>query len=229
MELLGNQKTRTNDKTLVREVDIAEPTDNGLLGETNQNRLPENSNQLKDILDVVKNNNTLSTNQQLYAFGIGLFITTLMIVALSLIPIVCPNCFQEIGVNGEKIFATILGGQLLLASTLSGLFGGAARTLKRFLMEFELYDAQQKDQFSFSLYLDRWFAPIFSSFIGGASGLLFMLAVYLGLVQIFSLREPPQQLIPVFPALFLSAIGGIFSDEVFSVLNGLFTTLAKNK
>jgi hypothetical protein len=81
---------------------------------------------------------------------------------------------------------------------------------------------EKKDNVSF--YFERWFLYIFKPFMGGATGILFFLTVNLGLASALTSKSTFE-----IPSIILvSAVGGIFFEEVFGILQQRIQSLSKN-
>jgi len=146
------------------------------------------------------------------AVGIGLFIIVVLIASFVLV-INAGAAWNEREIKHSW--------QLLYLAALGGLFGGSARSLFMLISEIGIHRGKAK--MPVMAYLSRWFLYLMKPFMGGASGILFFLAVNLGLVQHLTEASPSFRILPVF---FVAAVGGIFFEEVFAVLNGLLSTLS---
>ncbi len=144
--------------------------------------------------------------------GIGLFIVAVLIASLVLV-IYAGMTWNE----GEITHSW----QLLYLAVLGGTFGGSARSLFMLISEIGIH--RERSKTPVAAYLSRWFLYLMKPFVGGASGVLFFLALNFGLVRSLTDASPNLRILPVF---FVSAVGGIFFEEVFAVLNGLLNTLS---
>jgi hypothetical protein len=160
----------------------------------------------------IHNSTALEPKFQMRAVVIGLFIILALIVSFVLMIIVGGLW------DAEKTFNS---SQLLIISALGGLFGGSARSLFMLITEIGIHTGIETKPVE--SYLSRWFLYLMKPFMGGASGVLFFLAVFVGFVQPLANPETNFRILPVF---FIAAVGGIFFEEVFAVLNSLFTTLS---
>jgi len=106
----------------------------------------------------------------------------------------------------------------LSVALLGGIFGGSTRALYMFILEMQ-GKGWKKDNFRF--YLERWFLYLLKPFMGGATGVLFFLGVNLGLVRALTQQAPSVEFLPV---ILVSAVGGIFFEEVFKLLQKLVGT-----
>lgn len=149
----------------------------------------------------------LTREQQLIAFGVGSLLSGVLVVTV----VFLVQLSRTWNPTGDP------GSQLLILAALGGLFGGSSRAL--FMFHSEVGGHAEKPA---AHYLQRWFLFVFKPFIGGASGTLFVLAADFGVVRALTDSTPKFEFLPT---ALLAAIGGIFFEEVYGVLNNLVRTL----
>lgn len=139
--------------------------------------------------------------QQLRFFGIGLCLISFLVGSFSGLIYLSQSLHEQ----------TTWSWELLKWASVGGLFGGSARALSMFILEIG-GKGEKKDNISF--YSERWFLYVFKPFMGGASGVLFFLTVNLGLASALTSKSTFE-----IPSIILvSAVGGIFFEEVFGIL-----------
>jgi len=153
----------------------------------------------------------LDPRLQRRAVGIGLFIVAILIGSFVLM------------INAAKLWNTLVITEswlLLYQTAIGGIFGGSARSLFMLISEIGIHS--DKPKASAAAYLSRWFLYLVKPILGGASGVLFYLAVSFGFVGPLTGGNVTFTILPVF---FVSSVGGIFFEEVWSVLNGLLSPI----
>lgn len=153
----------------------------------------------------------LEPRLQRRAVGIGLFIVVALIGSFGLV------------INAAIAWDSveITDWLLLCLTAIGGIFGGSARSLFMLISEIGIH--REKPKASAAAYLSRWFLYLMKPLMGGASGVLFFLAVGFGFVGPLTGGDVTFTILPVF---FVSAVGGIFFEEVWAVLNGLLSPLS---
>jgi len=169
----------------------------------NAQRLPK----LEEVRSLPEQGN-LKPEPQWIVFGIGLFTTVLLAAAF-----------------GSVVYLSLIWGDapikapwlILSLTAIAGVFGGSGRSI--FTM---IYggDRTKRSRIPTSSYSRHWTLYLLSPFMGGTSGVLFFLAINYGLVRPLMIGLDPQQF-SFLPVFLISAAGGVFFDEVFSVLSGL--------
>ena len=156
-------------------------------------------------------------------FGIGVFLIALLLGSFVLMTMYPQIWGVDSGVQG-KIQEGNWSALLYLAA-LGGVFGGAGRTLSA--LSEEVGATGRRPRGNIHDIIDRWFLYVTQPFTGAASGVLFLLAINIGLVLPLTggSSDSSQRSFTILTVIFISSVGGIFYGEVFSILKNLMKTI----
>jgi hypothetical protein len=107
----------------------------------------------------------------------------------------------------------IVGWKILLLAGLAGLVGGCARSLFMFIREIGGHGGHGPE-----FYRSRWFLYLVKPALGLVSGPLLLFAIVEGLIPAFGAQDRQYGLIP---SVLVSIVGGIFFEEVFTLVSAL--------
>lgn len=113
----------------------------------------------------------------------------------------------------------VAGWKILLLAGLAGLVGGWARSLFMFIREIGGHGEHDPD-----FYRTRWFLYLVKPALGFVSGPLLLFAIAEGLLPAFGGANRQYALIP---SVFVSIVGGIFFEEVFTLVSALIPDTGK--
>jgi hypothetical protein len=150
----------------------------------------------------------LDCKWQYVSLLIGVYLGVLIVAAF--VPLVLP-------LLSETATEPIPLHQAVLYAGLGGAFGSAVRALIMLITETGVHIENTPPKPDPEIYLTRWPLYLLKPFVGAGTGLLFYLALSYGVVPALGAKASPNT-ISVF---FFGAVGGIFFEEVKSLLNRL--------
>lgn len=172
--------------------------------ESGKNQPTNNAEKHNDVTTI------LDCSQQLKCLVVGIIISVFIIFCVGYV--VYAICSAK---GSETYFLNIL-----TISAVGGTFGGSVRALMMLIFEVGL----KKDDKPIDFYLSRWPLYLFKPIVGCGTGILFFFSINFGFVKPLEANQSTPKLLPIF---FISAVGGIFFEEVIAILGRFITKFSQ--
>ena len=164
----------------------------------------------------------LARTEKAIVFGMGVFLIALLLGSFVLMTMYPQMWGADSDLQGK--IQEDNWSALLYLSALGGIFGGAGRTLST--LGEEVGGSGRRPKGNIRDFIDRWFLYVTKPFTGAASGVLFLLAINIGLVlPLTGSSGDNKRNFTILTVIFISSVGGIFYEEVFSILKNLMRTI----